>query len=395
MSSICKEFDLRWVRFLSATLKVTKQMLNLWITTLLTMLNDDINDRAARTVIDKLLLHYFDFLCANESIGTYAELNNFCEYDAKTAVDFVSKVDETSAKLQRLRDGGHNHAINVRVSIAPNQIRCRQLQFIVDEIERINNAQGLGFEPIRFDPFNIESGIGDDILEYYTEHCNQNFSNMQYFRDCASILEFRQFVGDVNDHLDETLDMLIAVSRPWAPDIDTELLCREYEAVIRKVYRDHGNSVSMLDYYDFWGQNLSNLAFTQQSPNLRSFVFLVFSFGFSNSPAEHLVHDGNSTKTIKRNRMSMMLLDALLHILRNGVALCECEPLVEKGIDLWSKLGGLSALGTFKADDVANCLLHVDNFYNATNANLQSSYGRRKARREQKYKRNAILFQSQ
>eukprot|EP01083_Nonionella_stella_P191160 707722_1 len=418
LKCIPKDFDLRWLRFMNDALSNVCHMLDVYVISCIRLLRKDNSDEETYLMLQLLVENYFTFLRVNKTIEIYAILNNFGENESRTVIDWVDKVDITLQQLQRLKDGGVIAAISSRIRFpAPPpppantgnrrrrrgsaqrsepQIVSPKLQFIVDAIESINDSN-ISVEhggPIEFDPLFTESHINETLLTYYVDFYADDYTNIDTYRQWAKIINPKKFDENVNTHVNDTVAILLDVTNRYQPDIDGEEICAEYEREIRDLYL-HNSIVRNVDYYDHWSMKMNEERFKEDNPNLYSLIFLIWSIIYSNSTVEKHVHISNLYRNKKRNLMSIILLDCLLHIFYNGPSLVEVSDLLAKGIDLWQKIGGMSVISEFSAKDIPVCIQNIDQFYKAASVQddaTMTDYQKRKNRRDLKYKQNGCMM---
>eukprot|EP01083_Nonionella_stella_P210563 762187_1 len=191
MRKITKDFELRWLRYMSNSLETATTMIDVWIIACLRLLEPDNPDDDVFDMLQSLLEHYYTILKCNEVIRIYAGLNNFCEYESKTCLDFVLRVEQTLNEFIRLQTGGVIPSILSRLQQAEDAddvlIVSNRLQFIQDEIEAYNQRTD---DVIEFDPFFTESFVYDTILNHYINEYRTNYTNMELYRKCCDLFVF-------------------------------------------------------------------------------------------------------------------------------------------------------------------------------------------------------------
>eukprot|EP01083_Nonionella_stella_P123995 374010_1 len=295
----------------------------------------------------------------------------------------------------RLQTGGVIPSILSRLQQAEDAddvlIVSNRLQFIQDEIEAYNQRTD---DVIEFDPFFTESFVYDTILNHYINEYRTNYTNMELYRKCCDLFVFSKMKEDANAQINHAFTLLQSVCERFEPDISYLEITAEYSIMIRSIYAAN-NNVKGIEYYAYWCQKFQLEAFRTENSNIYSLLYLLFVILYSNSTVEKHVHISNSIRDIKRNLLSLVLLDCILFIKYNGPDLSKCDPLLECGIDLWSKLGGLSALAEFSARSVPTCITNIMNYYKCTDPESRkpSEYQLNKKRREKRTKQTNQLLE--
>eukprot|EP01084_Bolivina_argentea_P213794 363008_1 len=370
LKSVFKELELRWLRFISDSLSTAAYMIDVWIISCIKILESDAYDEETFEMLQLLLNNYYTILLCNETIGVYAALNNYAEYEAKTVIDWVDQVDTTLEKMKRIKEGGIISSIAIRIRPVNNNlnqytITSNKLQWIVDKLYELNNGECERVNgDLEFDALDITSYVNDTLLTYYIENYK-------------------------TDHINCIMYKLVDAVCKYEPDINEEKICNEYENTIRDIYLHYeSGDITNLEYYELWCGKMNDSQWKQQNPNLFSFTYLIWVIIFSNSKVEKIVHVSNLYRNKKRNGLAMLVLDSLLQIFYNGQCIVQCDKLLELGIDLWYRMGGLGALGEFSATDIPVAMRHVEQYYQRSSKTNLTDFSKRKKRRDIQAKQN-------
>lgn len=341
-------------------------------------------------MIDLLVQNYWTIIKCAKTVSIAAAVNNYCEYSSKTCIDFVDQVESARNKLQRLKDNGIYLEIVKRINCDERIIKSARLQFIANAIDA-HNRNDESECVIDWDIYSTISLTNDGLLDHYIESFNEEYTNYDKYKQYKQLFDCKVFKTTVNEQVNAALPILVEICTNLEPDIDTDELCDEYEEVIREIYLQNEN-VRQIDYYKLWSDKLKDVAFIATYGNLYSLIYFVWVIIYSNATAERMVHFANTVRSIKRNSLCMVMLDCILMIMNNGYALSECEPLIKHGIDVWSKIGGMSAISEFTAKLVPNCVQQLDDYYKAIHQSKSKEYEMRRNRRHQKYNNNKSMM---
>lgn len=302
----------------------------------------------------------------------------------------------SEANFERLRNGGVFASVLTRVTRNRTRtVRVKpgvRLHDVVAKVDELNDHQRFvaKFGSLSFDPTDITSETAERLLDHYTDEYRVDYDDMDLYRDFKKVVDPIEWKDAADEQINDTMEILMDIVAKYSGVFDTQRLPAEYESEIRQTYRGNSN-VQDINYFDFWMERMNNDRFQRDCPNLCSLLNMIWTIVYSNAESERLVHRANAFRSLKRSNMSMILLNAFMHIAVNKLALSDCDDLIKMGIDYWYKIGGLSA-DSCSSKDLANCQKIVDEHYKAA-ANTGTEYAQRKERRELRQKQNKSMWE--
>ena len=353
--------------------------------------NDLITVHSAHNMLKLLLSNYFTLLKAAEIMHIFAELNNFAETVGRTVIDWIDHVETTKNKMGRLncRNAIWNYVSErVRGGALVRNVRLNDVVTAVRDLESDNLYLSEYSSPDRlsFDELDVSAQEAHALLDHYVSEFRTSYTNMDFYKKCRLILHCGHWKSALSTQVNAVNPTLMDVADDYEM-IDSSEVCNEYERELGRIYRRHADPRN-LNYYDLWSELLQSDRFKRESPNLHSLVDLVWSIVYSNAEAERMVHVANAIRNKKRCNMSMILLNAFMHIKMNGPALHRSDNLIAMAVDYWTKIGGSSAVSEFTETDIINSEHMVEEYYNESSRATGTAYAERKKRRKVKYDQN-------